>query len=62
MMIAASMTYKMKKKRSLRGVEGNVQVCDIIVSQFKLKTFNYVYFRSETIVEGMNLLIAPVMG
>ena len=40
----------------------NMLDCDIVVSEFGLQTYYYVIFWTNTLGEGMNLLILPVMG
>ena len=36
--------------------------CGIVVSEFVLQSRYYIYFRANTLVKGMNLLILRVMG
>ena len=39
---------------SLRGVVANILDCDIVVSEFELKSRYYVHFRFDTFRKGMN--------
>ena len=40
----------------------NVLDCDIIVSEYEVKSNYYVHFWTNILEEGMNLLISPAMG
>ena len=40
-----------KTQKSLRNVMANVQVCDIVVSEFELQSRYYVHFRTNTLWE-----------
>ena len=44
---------------SPHGVVANMLDCNIIVSEFKLQLHYYVYFQTNTLGEGMKLLILP---
>ena len=45
---------------SFRGIVANV--LDIVVSEFKLQSRNYVYFRSDTLEKTMNFNIPTSYG
>ena len=47
---------------SAHGIVANVLDCDIVVSEFELKSSYYIHFRNNTLKKGMNPLIPPVMG
>ena len=36
--------------------------CRIIVSEFKLQSYYYIHFQTNTLGKGMNPLILPAMG
>ena len=36
--------------------------CEIVVSEFGLRSRYYIHFRTNTLVKGMNPLILPAMG
>ena len=40
----------------------NVLDCDIVVNKFELWSFHYVYFWTNTLGKGINLLIPLAMG
>ena len=45
-----------------RGVMVKAMDCEIIVSEFVLRSRYYVHFRANTLGKGMNPLILPAMG
>ena len=49
-------------KGNLRGKVANVLDCDIVVSEFELRSCYYVYFRTNTRGKGMNHLNPTAMG
>ena len=53
---------KPNQSRNLSGIMVNVQDFGLEVSEFELQTRYYVYFRTNTLVKGMNPLIPPVIG
>ena len=49
-------------RRYPRGEMVKVMDCEIVISEFELKSHYYVLFRANTLGKGMNLLIPPAMG
>ena len=55
-------SFHPSRKNSLHGVVANVLDYDIIVNEFKIQSYNYAYFQTNTLGKGMNSLIPPAMG
>ena len=49
-------------RESPSGVVAKVLNCNLIVSKFKLKSFNCIYIWTNTLGKGINLIILRAMG
>ena len=58
----SSSCHNVKMKGCPRGVMVKAMDCEIVVSEFKLKSRYYVHFQINTHGERMNPLIIPAMG
>ena len=47
---------------SLYGIVVDILECNMVVSEFELQPRYYVYFQTNTLGKGMNLLIQSVLG
>ena len=45
-----------------RDVVVNVMDCNIVVREFELQSCYYIYLRTNTLGNGVNLLISPAVG
>ena len=49
-------------EKSLRGVETNVMNCDIVISEFELKSSYYVHFQTNTFGKYVKTFIPPTLS
>ena len=47
---------------NLYGIVVNTLDWDIVVSEFKLQLYYYIYFHTNALGKGMNLFIPPAMS